>query len=311
MAEELVSGDGKYSVDFWDVSVVPNVEALPPALYQGPVVPDNPFVKSGKVFMIVGCNVIDPKYFDTSSGDPALWCQELYQLFNVTCVCMSEHLYATLSPYWPGEKVTLITEEVAMHGRQFFADFRSAAKVWVSNTDPVAEANLPNGMKVPVELTDEIVSNIVAFMYIFAKETITDEFERRFLRMRPGGTVEAVSWETQKHEAREWLQYQGTDGHRTPFLDYLAAEHGTDKTALANRILEKAEAYQDALSDLLVQEQKILKDFRSATTVWDMNIKYEQYFGLAIPIKQAQQMGLTEGPDSNIRKTEVPHGFQF
>ena len=26
---------------------------------------------------------------------------------------------------------------------------------------------------------------------------------------------------------------------------------------------------------------------------------------------EAQQMGLTEGPDSIIRKTEVPHGFQF
>ena len=75
--------------------------------------------------------------------------------------------------------------------------------------------------------------------------------------------------------------------------------------------MEKAEAYQDALSDLLVQEQKILKDFQNCTTVWDMNIKYEQYFGLAIPVKQAQQMGLTEGPDSTIRTTEVPHGFQF
>lgn len=311
MAEELQSQSGNFSVDYWDVTVVQNVEALPPALYQGPVVSDNPFIKSGKVYMIVGCNTIDPKYFDTSTGDPALWCQELYQLMGVTCVCMSQHLYETLSPYWQHEKVTLITEEVALNGRQFFADFRAAAKIWVPNTQATVDPNAPNYVKREVVLTDAVIEQVVEFMFIFAREIINDEFERRFLRMRPGGYVEQVSWETQKHEAREWLAYRGQNGSRTPFLDYLAAEHGKDKTELANKILEKAEVYQDALSDLLVQEQKVIKEFKNCTTVWDMNIKYEQYFGMPIPAKQAQAMGLTEGPESTIRTTEVPHGFQF
>lgn len=311
MSEEQQSQSGNYSVDYWDVTVVPNIEALPPALYQGPVVDKNPFIKDGRVYMIVGCNTVDPKYFDTSTGDDALWCQELYQLFGVTCVCMSEHLYETLSPYWQHEKVTLITEELAMNGRQFFADFRAAAKVWVPNTDPSAAENTPDYIKREITLTDEIVEQVVEFMYIFAREIVNDEFERRFLRMRPGGYVEQVSWETQKHEAREWLAQGGANGSRTPFLDYLAAEHGLDKTALATKILVKAEVYQDALSDLLVQEQKVIKEFKNCTTVWDMNIKYEQYLGMPIPIKQAKAMGLTEGPDSDIRTTEVPHGFQF
>ncbi len=309
MADEQLSQSGNFSVDFWDVTVAPNVVALPPALYSGDPNAVNPFVKAGKVYMIVGCNTIDTKWFDTSSGDPALWCQELYSLMGVTCVCMSQHLFETLSPYWQHEKVTLITEELAMNGRQFFADFRAAAKIWVPNTE--ASGNLPEYMKKEIALTDEIIDQVVEFMFIFAREIINDEFERRFLRMRPGGYVEQVSWETQKHEAREWLVNLGQNGSRTPFLDYLAAEHGKDKTELANRILEKAEVYQDALSDLLVQEQKIIKEFKSCTSVWDMNIKYEQYFGMPIPIKQAQAMGLTEGPDSNIRTTEVPHGFQF
>jgi hypothetical protein len=309
MSEEQQSQSGNYSVDFWDVTVAPNVEALPPALWQGPAVGVNPYVKAGKVYMIVGCNTIDPKYYDTSTGDDALWCQELYQLMGVTCVCMSQHLYETLSPYWQGEKVTLITEELAMNGRQFFGDYRAAAKIWVPNTE--AAGSLPEYMKREIQLTDDIVEQVVEFMFIFAREVVNDEFERRFLRMRPGGYVEQVSWETQKHEAREWLTQQGANGSRTPFLDYLSAEHGLDKTALANKILEKAEVYQDALSDLLVQEQMVIKQFKNATTVWDMNIKYEQYFGMPIPTKQAQAMGLTEGPDSNIRTTEVPHGFQF
>jgi hypothetical protein len=311
MSEEQQSQSGNYSVDFWDVSIAPNVEALPPALYQGPEVPANPFVKAGKLFMIVGHGVIDPKWYDTSSGDPALWCQELYQLMGVTCIVMSEHLYETLSPYWQGEKVTLITEELALNGRQFFGDYRAAAKIWIPNTAATINPDAPNYIKREVALTDDVISQVCEFMFIYAREIVQDEFERRFLRMRPGGTVEAVSWETQKHEAREWLDNLGQNGSRTPFLDYLAQEHGKDKTELANRILEKAEAYQDALSDLLVQEQTVIKDFKNCTNVWDMNIKYEQYFGLPIPINQAKAMGLTEGPDSNIRKTEVPHGFQF
>lgn len=309
MADEQQSQSGNYSVDYWDVTVAPNVVALPPALYQGHEYTPNPFVKEGRVYMIVGCNTIDTKWFDTSSGDPALWCQELYSLMGVTCVCMSQHLFETLSPYWQHEKVTLITEELAMNGRQFFADYRAAAKVWMPNTE--ASGNLPEYLKKEIVLTDEIIDQVVEFMFIFAREIVNDEFERRFLRMRPGGYVEQVSWETQKHEAREWLTMQGQNGSRTPFLDYLATEHGKTKTELATRILEKAEVYQDALSDLLVQEQKIIKDFKSCTSVWDMNIKYEQYFGMPIPPKQAQAMGLTEGPDSTVRKTEVPHGFQF
>ena len=146
---------------------------------------------------------------------------------------------------------------------------------------------------------------------MFGYKTIEDEFERRFLTMAPSGKLEQASWEIQKHEAREWLDNQGQNGSRTPFLDYLATSHNKDKTALANKILEKAEAYEDQLSDLLVAQQKVIADFKAAQTVWDINIQYERYFGLAVPVKQAQELGWTEGPDSFVRKTQVPHGFQF
>jgi hypothetical protein len=311
----------EYSVDFWDVSVYPNVEALPPVLYSGdPTYDINPFVNSATVYMIVGDHVLDKALFDSAHQDPAMYCEELYSLFNVQCVAMSQHLYETLHYTWPREKFTFISESMARNGKQFFADYRAAAKVWVSNTDSVTlhgadgitpSQNLDAGLKVQVELTDEIVKEVRDFMYLFAKETIEDEFERRFMTMAPSGKLEQASWEIQKHEAREWLANQGQNGSKTPFLDYLAESHGRDKTALANRILEKAEAYEDQLSTLLVQQQKILADFQAAQTVWDINIQYERYFGLPVPSKQAQQLGWTEGPDSLVRTTQVPHGFQF
>ena len=306
------------TVDFWDVAIAPNVPALPPIVYGGDPITPNPFIDDTPIFVIVGDHVIDPKYYDQSHQDPAMMCQDLYCLFNVQCVVMSKHFFDTMSPLWPRAKFTIIEERVARNGVQFFADYRSAAKVWVSNTDTVPGASgvspstfLPEGMKIPVEITDDIVADVVQFMYLFAKEIIEDEFERRFLAYAPAGTLERETWEIQKHEAREWLKYQGGDGHVTPFLDYIASEHSRDKTELANKILEKAEAYEDGLSTMLVNMQKLLKDFKTAATVWDMNIKYEQYFGLQMPAKQAQALGLTEGPDSTIRTTEVPHGFQF
>jgi hypothetical protein len=307
-----------YVVDFWDVTEFPNKEALPPAPMYWDETPWNPFVNSATIYMIVGEHLVDNSYFNQEmSQDPALYCVEVYTLFNVQCVAMSQHLYETLSPLWPGEKIIFISEEVAMYGKQFFADYRAAAKVWVSNTvDTMPPGlaspsdNLPEGMKVPVELTDEVVAKIVEFMQLFAKMIITDEFERRLLSYMPGGVVEQTSWQIQKDEARLWLSGNATPGE-TDFIDYLAESHNRDKTDLANAIMRKARQYEQGLADILVSEQKLLSQFMSCTTVWDLNILYEQYFGLQMPAKQAQSMGLTEGPDSLQRTTQVPHGFQF
>jgi hypothetical protein len=312
-----------YSVDYWDVSVVKNVEALPPILGGGdPAYDINPFINTTTLFMIVGDHVLDNALFDSTHQDPAMYCEELYSLFNVQCVAMSKNLYDTLCYTWPREKITFITESMAINGKQFFADYRAAAKVWVSNTDDsimskinpdegiTPSQNLPEGVKVPVALTDDIVQEVRDFMYLFAKEVIEDEFERRFLSMAPSGRLEQETWDIQKAEAKLWLSGQAQPGE-TDFLDYLATSHGRDKTELANKIIEKAKAFEKQVADLLVQQQKILADFQACQNVWDINIQYERYFGLAIPGLQAQAMGLTEGPDSLTRKTPVPYGFQF
>jgi len=308
-----------YSVDFWDASTNATAEALPPILYANdPAYDINPFINTATVYMIVGDHVLDPALFDSTHQDPAMYCADLFDLFNVKCVAMSRHLYDTLCYTWPREKITFITESMATNGRTFFADYRAAAKVWVPNTDNVPfgpdgispSDNLGAGYKKEVEMTDEIVKDVRDFMYLFAKETIEDEFERRFLSMSPSGRLEQETWEIQKYEARLWLSGSAQPGD-TDFLDYLATSHNRDKTELANKIIEKAKAYEKQVADLLVQQQQILADFQACQNVWDINIQYERYFGLAIPGKQAQAMGLTQGPDSLIRTTEVPHGFQF
>ena len=120
------------------------------------------------------------------------------------------------------------------------------------------------------------------------------EFNYRFKDISKTNDIETASWQIQKHEAQEWLTYQGADGHTTRFLDYLAQEHNIDKTELANKILKKSGEYEDRLSDMLVVQQKIIKEFKNASDVKQMNILYEKYFGIMMPISQAQELGLAD-----------------
>lgn len=248
-------------------------------------------------YLILRHNLVDGILHGNPGGDYYMTCEEMYSIMNIICVKMSEGLYQTLRQTWLKEKVIEIDENTAFYGTKFFSEIRPVAKLW--------EAKTPwYGEKIPTEITPEIVGYILTVMKSFAKEIVELEYERRFLEMRNTSDLEAQSWIIQKEEAKEWLLYQGQDGHVTPFLDYIAAERGMDKTVLANKILQKAEIYQDRLSNLLVELQKILKQFEECSSVWDINILYEDYFGIAMPIKQAAELGRTVDSDGFIRKPE-------
>lgn len=258
-------------------------------------------------YVIMRHDLISNLLHGNPGGDEMMTCQELYSLFNIICVKMSEGMYQTLRSNWPGEEIIELTENEAFYGTQFFSEIRPVAKLW--------EAKSPwYGEKVPTEITPEIVSYILKVMKIFARESVEQEFERRWLSMRNASAIEVESWRVQQEEAKEWLEFQGKDGHKTPFLDYLAKERGYDKTELAEKILAKKEAYQDKLSTMLVDMQKILKQFDDCESVWDINILYEDYFGIGMPHKQAKALGRIVEDTENQRKPEwrvKGNGFYF
>ena len=152
--------------------------------------------------------------------------------------------------------------------------------------------------------TMTIKEHVLVFMKAFAKEIIEEEYQSRFLAMRDTCELESASWEIQKHEAREWLTNAGLNGSVTPFLDYLATERGEDKTVLSNKILAKAEGYQDKLSTMLVAMQKLKKQFKNTTTITDINTLYEDYLGVIMPTTQAIEMGRTLSATDWARKPE-------
>lgn len=247
--------------------------------------------------LIMRHDLIENLLHGNPGGDEMMTCQEMYSLMNIICVKMSEGMYQTLRSNWPGAEVIELTADEAFYGTQFFSEIRPVAKLW--------EAKSPwYGEKVPTEITPEIVSYILKVMRTFGKEIVEQEFERRWLSMRNASSIEAESWRIQQEEAKEWLEFGGKDGHVTPFLDYLAESRKYDKTELAQKILAKKDAYQDKLSTMLVDMQKILQQFDDCESVWDINVLYEDYFGIGMPIKQAQALGRIEEGTESTRKPE-------
>lgn len=269
-------------------------------------------------YLIVNEREIDQSQFVNMAEtmDDRMHYHAIFQLMHFSCIEVTENVFQVISKEWE-HKYKEVTKKQAINGSNFFGEVRPFGKVMATvNEQGVAQAWTPAGgiLKVPVEMTDDIKNEVIGFMYIFAKEIIEDEFNVRIKNLRDTSDLEVASWEIQKHEAREWLAFKGADGHKTPFLDYLATERAIEKNTLATKILVKAEAYQDNLSTMLVSYQKLLKKFEECDTIWDINILYEDHIGILLPQSQAIEMGRTISDTDWDRKPEYevePYVFKF
>jgi hypothetical protein len=258
-------------------------------------------------YILTRSTTVNPNYVQQGSSDPNMHCTELFHFHDVSVYEMSDLMYTTLQSGWDQRVVTL-SYNVAYYGATFFSEIRTVGKL----LEP-AVGIYTQPVKIPIEITDEIIAWIVEFMQAVGIESMNQEFNRRFKAFQGVSEVEKESWEIQKHEAREWIQYGEDPAHRTPFLDYLAVEQSLDKTVLAEKILLKAEQYADRLSDMLVVYKKLVKELKACTSVWDCNIFNEKYLGYYMPDTQAVQIpGWTISETDSTRVNEVKvHEFNF
>lgn len=272
-------------------------------------------------YLIIKQSLLDPQLFmEENAYDDRFIFKELYDLLNVSCIQVSSQMYSIHSKVWNGKYIE-ISEDTAKLGSTLFSEVRDTAKLWeisgldgpglTGNENPEVFEQYPEATaeKVPVSMdevrgTMTIKEHVLVFMKAFAKEIIEEEYQSRFLALRDTCELESASWEIQKHEAREWLTNAGLNGSVTPFLDYLATERGEDKTVLSNKILTKAEGYQDKLSTMLVAMQKLKKQFKNTTSITDINTLYEDYLGVMMPTTQAIEMGRTLSTTDWARKPE-------
>ena len=272
-------------------------------------------------YLIIKQSLLDPQLFmEGDAYDDRFVFKELYDLLNVSCIKVSSQMYSIHSKVWNGKYIE-ISEDTAKLGSTLFSEVRDTAKLWeisgldgpglTGNENPEVFEQYPEATaeKVPVSMdevrgTMTVKEHVLVFMKAFAKEIIEEEYQSRFLALRDTCELESASWEIQKHEAREWLTNAGLNGSVTPFLDYLATERGEDKTVLSNKILTKAEGYQDKLSTMLVAMQKLKKQFKNTTSITDINTLYEDYLGVMMPTTQAVEMGRTLSTTDWARKPE-------
>ena len=272
-------------------------------------------------YLIIKQSLLDPQLFmEENAYDDRFVYKELYDLHNISCIQVSAEMYGIHSKLWNGKYIE-IEKDTAELGSTLFSEVRDTAKLWEisglegpgltgnERQEVIDQYPEATAQKVPIDMNSTVGSmtvkeHVLTFMKAFAKEIIEDEFQKRFIAMRNTCELESASWEIQKHEAREWLTNNGANGSVTPFLDYLATERGEDKTVLANKILQKAETYQDKLSTMLVAMQKLKKQFKNTTTIKDINTLYEDYLGVMMPTAQAVEMGRTLSNDDWARKPE-------
>jgi hypothetical protein len=243
----------------------------------------NTIVEPTYRYIILRHDLIDGHLHGVPGGDYNMTCQEMYSLMNFACVKMSEGLYHTLLQGWSKEKIIEIDEDTAFYGTTFFSEIRPVAKLWEAKTTWYGE-------KVPTEITPEIVGYILTVMKAFATEIIHAEYERRYLVLRGASDFESDTWHIQGEEAAE---FDINPAAKTPFIDYLAASRNMPKIRLVAKILEKRKKYHESMAMLLADMQTLLAKFNSCTTVWDINILYEDYFGIAMPISMAIKLGRT------------------
>ena len=272
-------------------------------------------------YLIIKQSLLDPQLFmEENAYDDRFVYKELYDLHNISCIQVSAEMYGIHSKLWNGKYIE-IEKDTAELGSTLFSEVRDTAKLWEisglegpgltgnERQEVIDQYPEATAQKVPIDMNSTVGSmtvkeHVLTFMKAFAKEIIEDEFQKRFIAMRDTCELESASWEIQKHEAREWLTNNGANGSVTPFLDYLATERGEDKTALANKILQKAEAYQDKLSTMLVSMQKLKKQFKNSTSIKDINILYEDYLSVMMPTSQASELGRTLSTVDWERKSE-------
>ena len=258
-------------------------------------------------YLIIRDDLINKYETGDFHGNEAMICDTMFSLHNFSCTKVGDALFDTIRMLLGKNKYLKVDEQVAIDGTLFFSETREEIKTWEESDRHYPEyweddeRTVPrSGSKSdPRPMTNQEKANTVTFMKIFAKEVIEEEFSRKYLALSDKSDLEIASWEIQKHEAREFLTYgEGDPDHVTPFLDYCASEREIDKTTLSNKILEKAEEYQDKLSTMLVESQKILKKFEECTTIWDLNIVYADYLGYLLPNNQAISLGRMNDDDS-------------
>ena len=198
-----------------------------------------------------------------------------------------------------------VSEDIGKWGTKHFGEVRAIVKV--TDDDPLTEdeeyalEQLPDG-RTKVELPQERYDAAIAFMKVAAKLIIEDEYDRKFLTLKAEESkLEQYLWDAQITEANN------LEGE-TPLLNSIATAKGITVSEVASSVLAGNKTFNDKVKALYDSMLALKQEFKSCATIKELNVLWQKYMGVPMPIFQMEEMGLV-GEDGST--PYVPTGLQF
>ena len=198
-----------------------------------------------------------------------------------------------------------VSEDIGKWGTKHFGEVRAVVKVTdedpLSEDDEYALEQLEDG-RTKVELPQERYDAAIAFMKVAAKLIIEDEYDRKFLTLKAEESkLEQYLWDAQITEANN------LEGE-TPLLNSIATAKGIAVSEVADSVLAGNKTFNDKVKALYDSMLALKQEFKSCATIKELNVLWQKYMGVPMPIFQMEEMGLV-GEDGST--PYVKTGLQF
>jgi hypothetical protein len=249
---------------------------------------DKEKVKEGYIYMMIhedALRLADIKQHETTY-------YVLYNFCNVATIRMNKLVFETVKSAF--RRYVEIPEKEFTHGVRFQGETRAHYKEYDQVMDDTGEIKFEKVRKVTPK---ENIQLAVSFMKKQAILVIEHEFDLRFKNFKNCCDVETESWIYQLEEARK---YKENPESKTPFLDILCMTRGMSKDVLVKRVLEHHDKYLIDYASLLGKYHAIRSQFKNCDNMWDMNILYEDYLNVGMPLKQAEMLGRIDSDGKRI-----------
>ena len=139
-------------------------------------------------------------------------------------------------------------------------------------------------------------------MKVAAKLIIEDEYDRKFLTLKAEESkLEQYLWDAQITEANN------LEGE-TPLLNSIATAKGIAVSEVASSVLAGNKTFNDKVKALYDSMLVLKQEFKSCATIRELNVLWQKYMGVPMPIFQMEEMGLV-GEDGST--PHVKPGLQF
>ena len=240
---------------------------------------DKERIKEGYIYMLIHedtLRVADIKPHSTTYS-------VVFNFHNVSTVKMNKLVFETVKSCF--KRYIEIDEKEFINAPRFQGEVRSHYK------DYVMEMN-DEGEMVHVKKKKRVETKNIQLALSYMKKqailVIEHEFDLRFKNFKNCCDVESESWLYQLEEARRFTEDENS---KTPFIDILCMTRGMQKGELVKRVLKNHDKYLIDYASLLGKYHAIRSQIRNCDNMWDMNILYEDYLNVGMPIKQGQKLG--------------------